>query len=323
MPNFSLIIISQGSDERLLKCLDALQVPEMDWQLILHIHGKPLADAVRAKAESLSSSVLILETPEHLNLGNAKNIALNEAQGEWVCFLSEDATLMRGYWDILRPSLSEARIDVIGGIDVMASGMSALSRAQGIALTSPFCAGTTFVRHLATGSKIQEGDEEKISQTHIWIRRSVIGHTRFPENYKRGDEVLLLQELKKKGVGMYYQPRLKVYLFRAQRMSEIFRSTFYAGYYRSKLMREKLTPSAGIFWLPAVFVLLHVMIVIDLETFVTLSRLYLAIVSFVSLFLASRAKSTWLFPIVAILHYFIVLIFGVGFLTERLFKDKN
>ncbi|WP_408096966.1 glycosyltransferase family 2 protein [Peredibacter sp. HCB2-198] len=323
MPSLSIIIISQGSDERLLKCLDALQVPEMQWQLILHIHGKPLTAAVRAKAESLTSSVLILENPEHLNSGKAKNIALNEAEGEWVCFLNEDATLARGYWDILRPLLSESKIEVLGGIDVMASGMSALSRAQGIALSSPFCAGTTFVRHQASGSKLQEGNEEKISQTHIWVRRSVIGNTRFPENYKRGDEVLFLQELKKKGVGMYYQPRLKVYLFRAQRFSEIFRSTFYAGYYRSKIMREKLTPSAGVFWLPAVFVLLHAMILLDLHTFISLARLYLAIVTFVSLALASRAKSTWLFPIVAILHYFIVLIFGVGFLTERLFKDKN
>lgn len=295
----------------------------MDWQLILHVHGKALSAEIRAKAESLTSSVLILETPEHLTMGRARNLAITEAQGEWIGFISEDVTLMKGYWDILRPSLNESRIDVIGGIDVMASGMSALSRAQGIALTSPFCAGTTFVRHQASGSKIQEGNEEKISQTHIWVRRSVIGNVHFPENYKRGDEVLFLQALKKKGAGMFYQPKLKVYLFRAQRFSEIFRSTFYAGYYRSKLMREKLTLGSGVFWMPAVFVLLHIMLLLDPHTFVSLARLYLAIITFVSLALASRAKSTWLFPIVAILHYFIVLIFGVGFLTERLFKDKN
>lgn len=323
MPLFTLIIISQGPDERLIKCLDSLRVPEANWQLILHVHGKKLSDAVKAKAEALTSSVLMIESPEHLTYGRARNLALDQAEGEWVCFLHEDANLLKDYWDILLPLVKEPKIDVIGGVDIMASNMSALSRAVSISLTSPFCAGTTFARHKALGKKMQEADEEKLSQTHLWVRRSVIGNYHFPETYKRGDEVLFLQLLKSKGAGMFYHPKLKVAFFRSSRFTEIFRSTFYAGYYRSKLMRQKLSPGSSIFWLPAMFVLLHLLFFLDTTAFVSLVRLYVGIIFFVSFGLAIKAHSTWLFPIIAILHYVIVLIFGVGFLTERIFRDKN
>lgn len=323
MPLFTLIIVSHGSDERLMKCLDSLRVPELNWQLILHVYGKQLSDVVKAKAESLTSSVMMIESPELITIGRARNLALEQAEGEWVAFLNEDATLLKDYWDVLLPHLKEPKIDVIGGVDVMAPNMSALSRAVSISLSSPFCAGTTFARHKALGKKMQEADEEKLSQTHLWIRRLAIGNYHFPENYKRGDEVLFLQHLKKKGAGMFYHPKLKVALFRSSRFTEIFRSTFYAGYYRSKLLREKLAPGQSIFWLPAMFVLLHLLYFIDTTGFISLVRLYIGIIFFVSFGLAIKARSAWIFPIIAILHYVIVLIFGLGFLTERIFKDKN
>lgn len=88
-------------------------------------------------------------------------------------------------------------------------------------------------------------------------------------------------------------------------------------------MKEKLKKGNEAFWLPAVFVLLHLLLFLQPMVFWYLARMYTSIILFVSLGVAMKAKRFALFPIIAFLHYFVVFMYGVGFITERLKRIKG
>ena len=322
MVSFSALIITHGREELLMKCLDSLRAPVENWELILFANGKSLSPEILNFAKSLTPNFLLLESPEQLTPGKARNLAMSHAQGEWVFFIDDDAAVLPGYWDIILPLLSDEKISIIGGPDSPAKGMSALSLSLALTLSSPFCTGATFSRHKPFGKKLLAADEIKLTSCNLWVRTTALKFSQFPEDFIRAEETLFLQHLKSQKLGMYYHPKLMVSHYRRSKLSELFRPTFYAGFYRSRLMREKLAKGTEMFWLPSVFVLLHLLIFLEPITFWELAHLYIGLISFVSLSLALRAKKFHLFPLIAFLHYFVVFMYGIGFLAERLKVKK-
>jgi glycosyltransferase involved in cell wall biosynthesis len=316
--SFSVIIVTHGRTELLIKCLESLSFPNEEWQLILIANGEELTSEVQSKASLLTPNLKMITTETQLSPGKARNVGILEAESEWIFFLDDDAYLLKGYWEVAKDLLADSKIDVLGGPDSPAKGMSALSLSLALALSSPFCTGVTSSRHKSVGKNLAPADEEKLTSCNLWVRKSKLDGIIFPEDYYRAEETIFLQKLKKAGVGMYYHPRLKVAHNRRSRLKHLFKPTFYAGYYRSKLMKEKLKSGNEAFWLPALFVLLHLLIFLDQEVFWYLARMYASIVAFVSIGIAMRAKRFYLFPVITFFHYFIVFIYGTGFLYERL-----
>lgn len=295
MTLFTILIISHGQQELLRKCLASL----------------PARDDVQ---------VIIKVIDDNMTPGMARNIALNEAQGQWIFFLNEDSYVGPHYWDPLIPLLGDLKVDVVGGPVLTAAEVSAVARSLGLALASPFCTGTTFARYQPLGKKLVVADEEKLSVANLWVRRELLNEVKFPEYYLRGEEILLLQELKAKGAGVFYHPKLIIYQFYEMRPWEF----LWEGFYRSRLMKKKQGAGQEVYWLPALFVLLHLLILIDPALFWTLARLYGGIIFFVGLGLSMRSKRPWLFPLVAIMHYLVVFSYGVGFILERVkYKPEN
>lgn len=301
-----------------MKCLRSLTPGDLEWQLILLDNGKKLSPETIEFAKTLTPHFSLLQTDDILTPGKARNVALEAADREWVYFIDDDAYVKKGYWERVLPILEEKKIDVLGGPDSAAEGMNAIATSLSLALSSPFCTGATFARHKGQGHKLQIADEDKLTSCNLWIRRSIlVGHD-FPEDYKRAEEILFLQKLKKKGYGLFYHPLLVVGHHRRGHFKELIRPSFYAGFYRSRLMKEKLRKGNEAFWMPALFVLLHLLIFLDPVSFWYLARMYVSIILFVSIAISMQAKRASLFPVVAFLHYFIVFMFGIGFLSERL-----
>lgn len=317
MVSLSIIIVTQGREELLLKCLDSLRPDIPECQIVLLSNGKELTTEFIAKVQSLVPHFTYLNSEIPLSPGKACNMAIEATEGEWLYFLDEDAYVLPGYWQLVLPLLEEAKVDVLGGPVVPAKGMDALSLSLSLAMSSPFCSGMTFYRHKSFGNKLLVADEEKLTISNLWVRKKCLSEFHFSENYTQSEETILLQKLKKTGVGLYYHPKLKVARFRLTKLKEIWRPTFYAGFYRSKVMREKIEKGREAFWLPSVFVILHLVYFLDPMSFWYLARMYVSIILFVSLGLAVRAKRFWLFPLIGFLHYYVVLIYGVGFLVER------
>ncbi len=318
MVSFSIIILTHGREELLMKCLRSLCPEGMEWQLILVANGKPLAPSILDFARTVTPDFKLIETEKKVGPGKGRNLALATASGEWVFFIDDDAYVLKDYWEKVQSFLSDKKIDVIGGPDAPADDMSGFSQSLALALSSPLCTGRTFYRHKSFGSKARLADEEKLTSCNLWVRKSALGGVAFPEDYIRAEENFFLQRLKNNGASIYYHPGLVVRHFRRTKLKEIWRPTFYAGYSRSKLMREKLTVGDEIFWLPSLFVMLHSLILFDPLTFWYLARLYLSIILMASIALTMRVQRLRYFPLVTFFHYYIVFVFGVGFLAERI-----
>lgn len=290
--------------------------------MLILANGKELPPFILEKAGSLGARLDLLSSEVLLTPGKARNLALRSAVGEWVFFIDDDAYVTPEYWPTVLPVLGDPKVDVLGGPDFPAEGMSAFSLSLAITLSSPFCTGATVARHRPSGTKMVPATEEKLTSCNLWVRRSCLEEEFFPEDYLRAEESFLLQKLKARGARMFYHPRLRVAHFRRPRFSELWRPTFFAGYYRARLSRQKLQESHGMFWLPALFVLLHLLFFIDEALFWSLARLYLGLVVFASMNVAARARRFWLFPLVAFLHYYIVFVYGLGFLAQRIWPWK-
>lgn len=288
MTLFTILIISHGKEELLSKCLDSL----------------PKRDDVQ---------VIIKVIDENTGPGLARNQALNEALGQWVLFLNEDSYVSAHYWENVLPLLADPKIDVLGGPILPAAGIGPISRSLSLALASPFCSGVTFARYQGLGKKLVSADEEKLSIGNLWVRRSLLNENKFQEDYLRGEEILLLQQLKGEGAGVYYHPKLSIYHFHEMRPLDF----FWEGFYRSRIMNRKLGTGQEVYWLPAFFVLLHLLVFVDLNLFLTLAKLYAGIIVFVGLGLSMRSRRPWLFPLVALMHYLVVFFYGVGLILEK------
>src|SRR5690606_25878445 len=114
---------------------------------------------------------------------------------------------------------------------------------------------------------------------------------------------------------LFYHPQLVVGHHRRGKIKDLIRPTFYAGFCRSQLMREEFGKGSQIFWLPGIFVLLHLIVFFSPEIFIYLARMYVSLILFMSIALAMKARRMAIFPLVAFMHYFIVFLYGAGFLT--------
>ncbi len=318
MAEVSVLIITHGREELLSKCLGSLRELEAPFNLILIANGLKLSEEVLNLSHSLSSQVMTEFSPEKLTPGKARNLGLSLVTTPWVYLIDDDAYLIPHYGQIAGPLFQNAKVDVFGGPDAPAPKMTLFAQSLAIALSSPFCTGTTFARHRSLGNRLVAADEQKLTSCNLWIRMSALGEIRFPEDYKRGEEVLLLNQLDNSGASMFYHPKLKVGHFRRKNFWHLLRPSFDGGFYRSRILKEGKFVGAEVFWLPSVFVVLHLTYFFSPESFWEMTKIYAGTILAVSLGLSSKAGKPWLFCIVALLHYFIVTTFGLGFLYERI-----
>lgn len=301
---FSILIISKGQEDLLSKCLNSLRVPAIEWELIL-VREEKLSAELLQLAQQLAPHVRELS-----NLEEAKE----SAKGDWIFFLRENMTLGKSYWEVAMPLILEPKIDVLGGPLLPAKGMGPLALSYEIALSSPFCTGMSFVRHRSLGRKLMMADEEKLSEEAIWLRKNLLRVT------ESGRELLLV--LKKEGHQLYYHPQLSVAHFNLMSFWEMMRKPLERGQLRSLLNKKNLSVGSEVYWLPAVFILLHLIVFFNSELFLYLVTLYLGVIGFVGLGLAFRSRKFYLFPLIAFFHYFIVALYGVGFLYQRITRKS-
>lgn len=318
MVSLSVLIITHGREELLLKCLNSLRDIDCQWQLVIGANGEELSESILKKVSELTANFKIVDLPQKLSPGEARNLCLHECIGDWVHFLDDDSFWTSGYWALVQTLLTRDDFDIYGGPDAPAPQMGPFSLSLAIALSSPFCTGMTFSRHRSLGLKLIKADEEKLTSCNLWVRKNKLNGTEFPVDYMRGEETKFLQELQIKGLKAAYHPKLKVYHYRRKKLSELWRPALGAGYFRSKVLKEKMGVGGEIFWLPSIFVLMHTLIFFDSIAFVALTKLYLGMIFTISFGLSVKAKKFYLFPMVAFFHYFIVTLYGLGFLKERL-----
>ena len=313
--SFSVLIITHGREELLMKCLESLRVG-LPFELVLFANGLPFSSDLNLYLKDYPAEVKLAASETTLAPGEARNRALKMVSGDWVHFIDDDSYWTRSYSEILKPLLENPKLEVFGGPDSPARPMSYFQESVSLALSSPFCTGVTSARHRSVGKTLIPASEEILSSCNLWVRKSLLEESPFPEDFRRTEENFFLQKLTRENRRMFYHPLLVVGHFRRKSLSSLFRPTLGAGYWRSRLNRRKL--GAGfVFWLPSVFVLLHSVVFFSPAFFLELVKVYSFVVIAVSFGISSRSRKISHFPLVALLHYVIVFLYGSGFLLER------
>lgn len=313
--SFSVLIITHGREELLIKCLDSLRLAA-PFELILFANGLPLSDALQNYLSHYPAKIKLDSSDVQLSPGLARNRALKHVTSDWVHLIDDDSYWTSRYWEIAQDYIHDENIDVLGGPDGPATPMTYFQESVSIALSSPLCTGVTFARHQGLGKTLVPATEEKLTSCNLWIKSSLLRKHPFPEDFKRAEETWLLQDLERNGARMYYHPQLKVGHFRRKNLKALLRPTLGAGFWRSRLLR-KHGGKGAMYWLPSVFVLLHLIVFLSPALFVELVKVYSVMVMAVSMGLSSRRRRLINFPMVAFLHYVIVFLYGSGFLLER------
>ena len=316
--SFSVLIIANGQDDLLLKCLESLNPQVDNWQLIIVANGTVLPESVALKARSLTSEVLLVPLAEIQSYGSARNQGIAHVKYDWVLLLDEAAYAYPRYFEVVFPLLAQERVGILGGIDLPAKNMTAVPESFALTLASPFCTGPTYGRHQSKGKKLTLSNEEDVADSHLWFRTHYLGETPFSEKVQNKDLIKMLMTLRNQGAHIYYHPSLVMGFHRSPKLKTLGHQTFVSGYSRSQLMKEAAYKSSSLYWLPAFFVLLHLLILTKSVFFWDMARIYWAVIIMMSLNLAARRQKIGLFLHISFMHYFIVFCYGLGFLAHRL-----
>jgi len=315
---FSLLIITHGREELLSKCLNSLQIEQEDWQLIIVANGQKLSDQLLTLAKGICQDFTLIDLDETQLPGKARNKALESIKYDWVFLLDDDAYLSKDYFNKAHSRISKQNLDVLGGPDTPAANMETFALSLGLTLSSPFCTGLTHNRHHPGKGAVKRVSEESLSSCNLWIKKDLLLKVKFPDSFARAEETMLLLNLKKMGTIFYFDPQLFVFHHRRTKLKDLLRPTFNSGYYRSKAMKNQKGLASSLYWLPAIFVLLHLTCLWNPLAFFEMAKFYIVLVAAMTILIVQKARRPSLFLRVFYLHYVIVFLYGLGFLLERI-----
>jgi glycosyltransferase involved in cell wall biosynthesis len=311
----SVLIITRDRPALLQKCLASLEreLPA-NTQVVVVINGPDVASA--QLLESHKVEVLTLAAPE--TPGKARNHGLGLLRGEWTFLVDDDAELPPGYYERWLKALERTpHAQVIGGPDQARPDAIGLERAVSLALSSKLCAGGTYRRHRERPLVIP-ASEVMLTSCNLWVRTLWWQEgLRFPENYRRGEETVLLAELRTKTPELWAHGELVVWHARRKSLQALLKASFIGGQFRAKFLREEI--GLWWFWLPALFVILHASLIFP-RSFAWLALSWLFVVLPVTLVTTVRQQQLQLWPIVVFLHWALPFSYGLGLLSMLVSK---
>jgi glycosyltransferase involved in cell wall biosynthesis len=313
----SVLIITWKRTALLQKCLESLAhwADRLPLQVVVVVNGPDRESEDWLSQWSASRTWLEWSPSEARSPGAARNEGVKRLAGDWCFLIDDDATVPENYLqEFLQLKSQHPQVDVWGGPDAPEpQPPTPLARAVGIALSSPLCTGPTVSRHHPVGSTPVTADERWLTSCNLWVKTHWLRQIPFPVENTRGEETVFLQRLVRAGAVTWYAPSLRVWHARRSHWGAVGRASFWGGYWRSRNCRAE--KGDGIFWLPAVFVLMHSLLPTAWGT--PLAVIWLCGVLPVAL-RKTQGQGPGVWARVVLLHWFIPFTYGAGFLYERL-----
>lgn len=323
MMKITVLIVTYKRETLLLNCLKSLKQLQQyfDLEVVLFVNGETLSPLTKTRVQDSVQNLTILEE-KRTTPGIARNKALQSAMGDWVFFLDDDAYLPDDYAQKVSKLMREnPSFQCFGGPDVMPSHSDSFQESLAITLSSPFCTGPTFRRHKIQEKMPYQAGEKDLTSCHLWVKKDILikNNIKFAETFHRGEETTFLQDITNSKIVMWAVPSLFVFHERRRHFKELLRPLFYGGYYRSHITNSVWS----MFSLPALMVLMHSLLFISLPAFIVLAEVYFLMAASMSFYLCWKAKRMERIPMVIVLHYVIVTLYGCGYLFERLTRLKT
>lgn len=261
--------------------------------------------------------------PKVLAPGATRNTLLDGARAQWLCFLDDDTVVGEDYFQVATGIMTKESLQVFGGPD-QPLGEDIKQNVLGRILGSTFLMGATYVRHSRRSEIIRDADELMLTLCNLWIKRDLLEISRFPENLRRCEENLLLDELSGKGTSMGYFPQLFVHHTRRTKLADILNIQIKSGFYRGLEIHDKNAKFKPMFIIPILTgFLLFLLPITNPPLLLLLIFIHSLINAYISLKIAFELKS-----FEAVLYSFITCIlihvgFSVGILLGWLRGIKS
>ncbi len=244
----------------------------------------------------------------------ARNEAIKYATREWIVFFDDDIILPDHYFTTAQNLIqTHTNMDIFGGPDQTPLDSGYFQAALGYTLQSPMATAHTRLRHLQGPKKEGSASERDLILCHLWIRKSFLdtNDLRFPNNFFRNEENLLIHFAKKLNAHISYDSELYVYHYRKSYLPALFFAVFRSGFYRIKSFSEAFSMAGILFIIPSLWILF---LCYSLFQFINYGDLNLLSKSILTLYLFLSLLSTSLITIKRP-QYFIVALFYQFFLN--------
>ena len=316
----SIIIVTFKRVQLLQRCLRSVEqsLNRTTDKIIIVVNGKDLETEQWLNAQGEHYTILKLN--DRLPPACARNVALKEAQGDFVVFLDDDVTVPEHYFAEGERILARyPEIDVFGGPDQSDRSADFYEKTLGLALTSPLATASTRSRHMKNSRNHIGAGERKLILCNMWARLSLFCQENFvfDGRFYRNEENVLLFQLKKADKKMAYFSNLFVYHKRKAHLLNLMRAVFNSGRYRMRSFIIYPRSFSPIYLIPALFVLYLAILPFGNEFWQYLPAImYLFLNLSFAIFLGIRSKSMKSIPLVCLYQLVISLSYGMGLLRE-------
>ena len=255
--NLSVIALTYRRPKYLEIFLQSLADCNLDGvgEIILAINGQDsFGEEIAESFKSRLSSLRVIVQPRR-SRGEARNLAVSQAKGNWFYFLDDDVVIPPDLFQKARQIITENPMAWgIGGPNLTPKESGLFEKSVGRILESRFGAGPMRRRHKALG-KIVTADDRAFALCNLCLRREVFSDLgfHFDAHLVSAEENLLIARLEKIGRHFFYVPELSVYHFRRGTWNAVFLQAFKSGAGRRQAMMRMPSATKAVFFLPLFF----------------------------------------------------------------------
>ena len=233
-----MCIATHRRQRLLTACLDSLgaQVDPPSFEVLVAADLDPRIDAVVGGRFPLASvGQMSDERGVRLASSDKRNALVAQARGDLLLFLDDDVVcdphLLRTLVDL---AAAHPDVAVFGGPNITPPGSSLVQMVQGAVLGSIVAAGP--VRRRWGRHPAGDADDRYFTLCNMAVRRAHM--VPFPLGMFTGEEIAVLNELRRNGCRMHYDPELLVYHERRPTVAGFARQIFNYGRGRGRVARR-------------------------------------------------------------------------------------
>lgn len=244
MTTLDIVVLTYRRAPLLRRCLESLEGAAAEagvrLRTIVVVNGPDPATSAELRGHRFPAlDVEVVELPERLPCGFARNAGIERTSADWIYFADDDAWVdrefFRAFFDF---DSSHPSVAVVGGPNVTAASMTSFQKKVGDVLASRLAAGPFSKRYREGGDVESVGDDRALILCNLFVRRAALADYRFPSDLSCAEENHMLHELDRRlpEERKVFHPRLAVFHERPREFSRFASSILRYGRGRGELI---------------------------------------------------------------------------------------